>query len=62
MNQQYILNVDVILSVIKTLKEMDVRGFDSMNRLVGLVMLFENILNSQPQQGEPVEAEQTEKE
>lgn len=37
---------DVIFAVIKTLKEIDVRGFDSMNRLVGLVMLFENILNS----------------
>ena len=38
---------DVIRAVIQTLKEMDVRGFDSMNRLVGLVMLFENLLNTQ---------------
>lgn len=41
---------DLIVRVISTLKEMDVRGFDSMNRLVGLVMLFESILNT------PVEA------
>ena len=27
-------------SVISTLKEIDVRGFDSMDRLVGLVLFF----------------------
>lgn len=42
----YNLNQNMILSIIQTLKEMDVRGFDSMNRLVGLVALFENILNN----------------
>lgn len=36
---------DVIISVLRTLKQIDVRGFDSMNSLVGLVMLFEQILN-----------------
>ena len=46
----YTINRDLILSVIKTLKEMDVRGYDSMNRLVGLVMLFENILNTPPEE------------
>jgi len=29
-------------SVISTLKEIDVRGFESMDRLVGLVMFFQN--------------------
>ena len=38
---------DLIINVLRTLKEIDVRGFDSMNRLVGLVMLFEDILNRQ---------------
>lgn len=43
---------NTIFSVIKTLKELDVRGYDSMNRLVGLVMLFETILNEQPEKGQ----------
>ena len=42
---------NTIFSIIKTLKEMDVRGYDSMNRLVGLVMLFESILN-EPEKGQ----------
>ena len=29
-------------SVISTLKEIDVRGFESMDRLVGLVLFFKN--------------------
>ena len=44
----YELNKETIFSIIKTLKELDVRGYDSMNRLVGLVMLFETILNNPP--------------
>lgn len=47
----YELNRETIFSIIKTLKEMDVRGYDSMNRLVGLVMLFESILNA-PEKGQ----------
>lgn len=39
---------NAIQSVIETLKGIKVRGFDSMNRLVGLVMFFENILNQSP--------------
>ncbi len=42
------LKKDAIQSIILTLKNIDVRGFDSMNRLVGLVMFFENILNTPP--------------
>ena len=51
----------MIMRVIATLKEIDVRGFDSMNRLVGLVMLFENVLQNmsekaaQEEQETPVE-------
>lgn len=37
---------DTIIRIIDTLKGMDVRGYESMNRLVGLVMFFENLLNS----------------
>ena len=29
-------------SVVSTLKQIDVRGFDSMDRLVGLVLFFKN--------------------
>ena len=42
----------VIMRVIATLKEIDVRGFDSMNRLVGLVMLFESVLQNMSEQAE----------
>lgn len=42
------ISEDAIQSVLTTLKGIKVRGFDSMNRLVGLVMFFENILNQQP--------------
>lgn len=42
------ISEDAIQSVITTLKGIKVRGFDSMNRLVGLVMFFENILNQPP--------------
>ena len=42
----YTIPEDVIKSVLVTLKAIDVRGFDSMNRLVGLVMLFEQIMQT----------------
>lgn len=42
------LKDEIIQSIISTLKEIDVRGFESMNRLVGLVMFFENVLNTPP--------------
>ena len=44
------LDENMITRVIATLKEIDVRGFDSMNRLVGLVMLFENVLQNMSEQ------------
>ena len=42
---KYEVTEELIKSVIETLKGIDVRGYDSMDRLVGLVMLFERILN-----------------
>ena len=52
------LNKDLILQVIKTLKGIDVRGYESMDKLVGLVMLFENII----QQAEEMAKKQAEEE
>jgi len=37
------LSEELVQRVINTLKELDVRGFDSMDRVVGLVTMFENI-------------------
>ena len=53
------IDSNTVFSVIKTLKELDVRGYDSMNRLVGLVMLFESILNAPlpEEQGEEKETQ-----
>ena len=39
------LNDNEVESVITTLKQIDVRGFDSMDRLVALVAFFENKYN-----------------
>jgi hypothetical protein len=44
----YEVSAELLQSVIATLKGIDVRGYESMDRLVGLVMLFERILNSPP--------------
>ena len=43
---KYEVTEELLKSVIATLKGIDVRGYDSMDRLVGLVMLFERILNT----------------
>lgn len=45
---KYEIPAELLQSIILTLKNIDVRGYDSMDRLVGLVMLFENILNQPP--------------
>lgn len=47
------MDVGMIRNVIYTLKQIDVRGYDSMDKLVGLVMLFQNTLaqaTAQPMQ------------
>lgn len=46
----YNITVDNVRAIIQTLKELDVRGFDSMNRVVGLVAFFENILSNPPEE------------
>ena len=38
------LSEDLILQITSTLKQVDVRGYDSMDRLVGTVTLLENIV------------------
>ena len=38
------MNRQTLISIIRTLKEIDVRGYESMNRLVGLVGFFERVL------------------
>lgn len=35
---------ELIIRIINTLKKMDVRGYESMDMLVGLVNLFENVI------------------
>ena len=52
----YQLEATLIRSIIQTLKELDVRGFDSYNRVVGLVGLFESILNTPTEEGQKEEA------
>ena len=54
----YNLSQNMILSIIQTLKEMDVRGFDSMNRVVGLVGLFEHILNTPTEENKETNQEE----
>lgn len=58
----YTISIELIESVILTLKSIDVRGYDSMDRLVGLVMLFERIKNTPvtPDSAKPVDAEAAE--
>lgn len=46
----YKLDANLVAGVVNTLKQIDVRGYESMDRLVGLVMLFENILKTNPEE------------
>lgn len=43
---EFRLSAETLQSIIFTLKSIDVRGYESMDRLVGLVMLFERILHT----------------
>lgn len=47
-NETITLSNQETISVINTLKEIKPRGFKSMDRLVGLVMFFENKLTAPP--------------
>lgn len=46
MKMMHEIDTDTIIRVIETLKGIDARGFDSMDRLVGLVKFFEDVLNA----------------
>lgn len=48
MNNEITLSNQEVVSIIGTLKQIKPRGFDSMNRVVGLVMFLESKLNQQP--------------
>lgn len=40
------INMQYLQQIIATLKSLKVRGYDSMDKLVGLVILFENLANN----------------
>lgn len=40
----YEISNEDIMRIITTLKEIDVRGYESMNRIVALVLLFERMM------------------
>lgn len=48
MNNEIILSEQEVASIISTLKQINPRGFKSMDRIVGLVMFFQNKLNATP--------------
>ena len=49
------IEMGLVTQIIATLKSIDVRGYDSMNKLVGLVLLFEDMSNAAAHQtGQPV--------
>ena len=51
------LSKEIIESIIETMKQLDVRGYDSMSKLVGTVTLFENIVARANQLAEKQAAE-----
>ena len=61
--EKYLVNMDLngllvidqksVHGLINTLKEIDVRGFDSMDRLVGAVAYLQNIAAQEPISCEP---------
>lgn len=46
------IEMRLVNQIIATLKSIDVRGYESMSSLVGLVMLFEDMSNSAARQAE----------
>ena len=48
------VNAQLIQQIINTLKGIKVRGYDSMDKLVGLVLLFQELLNN----AEPIPPQQ----
>ena len=54
---EFRFSAETLQSIIFTLKSIDVRGYDSMDRLVGLVMLFERVLNTPVAKPEKITAD-----
>ena len=50
---QVTINAQTIIQIIRTLKSIKVRGYESMDKIVGLVILFENMLNSASEAAAP---------
>jgi hypothetical protein len=52
------MNITLIQRIIFTLKQLDVRGYDSMDKLVGVVSLLEKIVEQAEKQKEEQKEEQ----
>jgi hypothetical protein len=50
-----IIEENMLDKVIATLKQLDVRGFDSMDKLVGVVLVLENVKKTPHRKEEKVE-------
>ena len=48
MGDLFIIEKSLMADIIASLKSLDVRGFNSMDTLVGCVILLENALNAPP--------------
>ncbi len=48
MSEHVVVDKMSVKMLVNTLKQIDVRGFDSMDRLVGAVMVLEEILSRPP--------------
>jgi len=44
--QYTVVDRGVLYGLVQSLKQIDVRGYDSMDRLVGCVMVLENLMNA----------------
>ena len=44
--QHTVVDRGVLYGLVQSLKQIDVRGYDSMDRLVGCVMVLENLMNA----------------
>ena len=55
-NMNITLHDEIIKSIIFTLKQLDIRGYDSMDKLVGTVTLLERLLQQAEEMAEEPEA------
>lgn len=54
----YKIDPDLLVRIVATLKQIDVRGYESMDRLVGLVMMLEHMLSTEPMKESADEGEE----